>query len=413
MRPGVEVFTTDQPPPRSAPTDTGVWFVAGQTEKGPAATAVEIKSVKNYESTFGARAGGTVLYDSVEAYFREGGGTVWVSAIPTTPDALTLRTVDRGNAPAPPEEKKNGKSGETPGQQIAPSAAQLKDALDVFIKTMGPGQVSVPGNVDPVTQADLLDHAAANNRVALLDGLELGDAAAQTALAAALQSQANARVGALFGPWAVCPGVALGTERHIPYSAIEAGIIARNDEAAANTNIAAAGQQGRSYFSTGVTMAYTDDEYEALNVAGFDAAKMVYGEVQTYGYRSLSDPDTPDGQLWISFGHARTNMGITAEAEAIGERYVFSQIDGLGLTVAQFGGELRGMLLDFYSAGALYGATPADAYNVDVGAQVNTPDTIANGELHAVMRVRMSPFAEWVVIEIVKVATTESVALAA
>jgi hypothetical protein len=39
---------------------------------------------------------------------------------------------------------------------------------------------------------------------------------------------------------------------------------------------------------------------------------------------------------------------------------------------------------------------------VDTGSSVNTPQTIANNELHAVCMVVMSPFAEQVFINIVK-----------
>jgi hypothetical protein len=71
------------------------------------------------------------------------------------------------------------------------------------------------------------------------------------------------------------------------------------------------------------------------------------------------------------------------------------------------------MLLAFYNEGSLYGTTPQEAYSVDVGSSVNTPTTIANGELHAVLSVRMSPDAEWVVIEVVKVASNQALPAAA
>jgi hypothetical protein len=37
------------------------------------------------------------------------------------------------------------------------------------------------------------------------------------------------RLDAIEYPWAVVPGVAGGTSRQVPYSAVEAGIIARNE----------------------------------------------------------------------------------------------------------------------------------------------------------------------------------------
>ena len=331
MRPGVDVITLSQPPPRSAPTYTGVWFVVGKTASGPA-EPTEIRSMKQYEDTFGARTGaGQLLYDCVDAFFREGGSRAMVSRV----------------------------SG------ASPVAADYEDALALFSKTLGPGQVSVPGSVDPVVQAALLQHAADTNRVALLD-CDVDSTSAQCiALADALR--VNGRFGAIFGPWAVYPGVAAGTDRQIPYSAIEAGIIARND-ANGNANLAAAGVQGQSNLATGLTTVFTDQEYADMNDAGFNAARVVYGVVETYGYRSLADQESTDGPNWVSFGWSRLNMEIGAQAESIGERYVFKQIDGRGLTIGQFGSELRAMLQTFYLEGALYGATPEDAFDCDVGA---------------------------------------------
>ena len=64
----------------------------------------------------------------------------------------------------------------------------------------------------------------------------------------------------------------------------------------------------------------------------------------------------------------------------------------------------------YYSANALYGASSDQAFAVDVGPQVNTAATIAAGEIHAVIKVKCSPAAEWVVIDIVKVPIERAVA---
>jgi hypothetical protein len=81
--------------------------------------------------------------------------------------------------------------------------------------------------------------------------------------------------------------------------------------------------------------------------------------------------------------------------------------------IAQFGGDLTGMLVPYYEAGALFGSSVDDAFYVDVGPTINTLATIAAGELHALLALRMSPFAEYVVIDIVKVATATPLSLAA
>jgi hypothetical protein len=173
--------------------------------------------------------------------------------------------------------------------------------------------------------------------------------------------------------------------------------------------VAAAGPLGISRFAIDLTAAFTDPERQDLNEAGVDIARNVYGQVETYGYRTLADVNTG----WLSLGNARLNMEICAKAEAIGERFMFTQIDGRRVRISQFGAELSSMLVPYYEAGSLYGTTAQEAFYVDVGGSVNTDASIAAGELHAVIGVRMSPFAEYVVIEIVKVAADQPLPLAA
>jgi hypothetical protein len=380
-RPGVEVFSLAEPTARSAPTDTGVWFVVGLTASLPVDGSGNpvpklIHSMNEYEAVFGVRGSGVAqdLYDAVQTYYREGGSQVYVSPLPAAATG-------------------------TPTEYEA--------ALDRLTADLGPGQVSAPGSVDAAVQGSLVAHAEATNRVALLDAPSTGVAQDFIDAGEALQSAGNGRYGAAFGPGAVIPGVASGTTRSVSWAAIVAGIIARND-VPFTPNQAAAGVNGISLYALDVSARFTDLEYEAINAAGVNMARNRYGTLEMYGFRSLVDPVAhPE---WLNFGNARLNMAIVAQATAIAERYVFSQIDGRKRMIGDFGGELAAMLVPFYEAGALYGATADDAFRVNVGSQVNTPATIANGELHAVIEVRMSPFAELVVIEIVKVSTVEAAA---
>ena len=61
------------------------------------------------------------------------------------------------------------------------------------------------------------------------------------------------------------------------------------------------------------------------------------------------------------------------------------------MTIAAFHGDLNGMLGDLFDLGALYGDTPDDAFDINTSPAVNTIETIANGELHAILSVKMSP----------------------
>jgi hypothetical protein len=372
-RPGVVVSSRAELPPRSAPTDAGMAFMVGQTATGTAPKLVT--SFTEYQTEFGDRTAPDA-FDAAETFFREGGSKLTVSPVATA---------------------------DTTG---------FTDALDALGRALGPGQVFAPGvptvSVGGVNTA-LMAHAATNNRIALLDAASTDDTSDELiTLAGTLSASPDARYAALFAPPAIVPGVTAGTTRTVPYSALEAGIMARND-VTHTPNVAAAGPLGISRFAIDLAAAFTDAERQDLNESGVDIARNVYGQIETYGYRTLA----PEATGWLSLANARLNMEICAKAEAIGELFMFTQMDGRRVRISQFGAELSGMLIPYYEAGALYGTTAQEAFYVDVGGSVNTDATIAAGELHAVIGVRMSPFAEYVVIEIVKVAADQPLPLAA
>jgi hypothetical protein len=64
-------------------------------------------------------------------------------------------------------------------------------------------------------------------------------------------------------------------------------------------------------------------------------------------------------------------------------------------------GELDGICLALYGVDGLFGQTPAEAFATTVGASVNTIDTIAQGELDAVVEARLSLHAKAVNIDLV------------
>jgi hypothetical protein len=96
-------------------------------------------------------------------------------------------------------------------------------------------------------------------------------------------------------------------------------------------------------------------------------------------------------------------MAIAAEADAVAENYLLRQIDGRRVVFAQLESDLRGVCLDYFNLGALYGESPEEAFSVNTGPSVNTLATIQNGEIRAVIRLKTSPAGEWVRIDVVKV----------
>lgn len=286
-----------------------------------------------------------------------------------------------------------------------------ENALNLFTKDLGPGQVAMPGRTTTQAHTDLAEHANAKNRRALLDLADTPTVATLTTAGEAVRDLGeNARLVLPLAPWIVVPGVLPGTERTLPPSGMVAGIIARNDQAGRSANEPSANELGKSRFATGVSQAaWSDEDRDTLNSAGVNVVRNMLGGVRLYGYRTAVDPLGADAD-WLNFANSRLLMAITAKADTIAERYVLRQLDGKGHTIAQFGGELRGMLLPYFTSGSLYGQTPDEAFVVDVGPNVNTEETIADGQLRAIIGARMSAFAELVTIELVKVPVNEAIA---
>jgi hypothetical protein len=534
-RPGTDVQIVDEAPRGFAVLDTGQAFFVGAAAMGSTDAYEEVHSMPEYERKLGPRAGYAVLYDSLSAYFSEGGSTAYVAravgtgAAAATGDLGTSLTVDAASAgtwantvtvtaeapltfavrlglvaaPVATSEVPEGsvadvvawvgsdpqraraaieaeQARETPRQTLLdtlepvaqgaelaePQAAGdpiqlvVRDGTEILersptladqdaavawgtgasyvrvaIKTpgllpdaattvalaggadgaavdagaiaaalerlpyaLGPGQVCAPGQVTTAVHTELLEHADAKHRVALLDLPDVADSSALAAAVEGLESAAGVRYGAAFAPWVLYPGPG-GATVTIPYSAVQAGLIARSDAASENPNLPAAGINGISRHALGLTQTYTDAQREALNEVGVTLAIERYGTVRTYGARSAAGPDE---EIWRWFSGAREVMAIAHEADAIAENYVLSQIDGQRTVFASLNGDLVGMLLEHYTRGALFGPTPAEAFAVDTGEQINTTETIVAGEIHAVIRVKTSPTAEWVSIEIVR-----------
>lgn len=368
-RPGVSVTVMEAPPSRGAPINTGTWFVAGQVATGSPTVATKVTSLTNFEDTFGDRTAAPFLYDALDVAFRNGLSEAYVAGVSGT--------------------------GNDENDYIG--------ALDLFERGLGPGQVSLPGLSSPAVHAALLDHAENNNRFALLNPTG-NDATALAASVAGARARANASYGAVFGPSVVVPGPG-GTSRTVTYDAVQAGLEARRDRMY-SPGRPAAGRDFPANYVNSFAQTFTEAQRETLFNAGVNVALNRYGVPQTFGYRTVADPTTVPA--WWQANHARLRMAIISRLEAVAEGFLFNEIDGRNLLASAFAGALSGELLDLYTRGSLYGATPAEAYKVDVSSAVNTPATIAAGELHASVALRMSPAAEYVVVTISKVPTTES-----
>ena len=481
-RPGTQVIVRSTPSPRSTPTNTGTGFFVGLSDKGSILAPIPTYSMDDFIRYCGTRQSYSVLYDAVEAFFREGGNQAWIGRVVGPAPVYAFRNlvdavaatslVVKANSPGSwgnsikvaviagvtsgyaiqVTDSNNvvlelspdlttqqdavtwatysqyitvtiGASANAPvigGANVLTALAtgaddrnnitdtQWQNALNLFTKDLGPGNVAAPGRTASAGHLQLLAHAAANNRFAVLDPPDTATLATITAIISSDKAGLNGQYGGLWWPWINIPGIAAGTTRPVPPSGSVMGQMARMD-ALRGPNVAAAGNDGVLSYAVSLSQsALSDATRDTWNTAGINVIRPMLGTFRIFGYRTLADPVSNTD--WLMANNVRLLMAVAAEADAIGQDYVFDQIDGRGVTIASYGGALTAMLARYWNTGQLYGATAAEAFSVDVGPTVNTPARLAAQELRAVIAVRPSPLAELVTIEIVNVNVTKAVA---
>jgi hypothetical protein len=291
-------------------------------------------------------------------------------------------------------------------------------ALNSFPSTWGPGLVAKLGTTTAAGHAGTVAHAAANDRFALLDGVQGASQSTMTTLAQTVQAAATApEYGMVFAPWLTIPPSSGGAaNRYIPPSAVAAGLIsAQVTSGPAGT--AAAGPNGQALWvldvapatSGGVGQTFTDTERDALaGAAAVNVFRRPYSSsanppIELYGYSTLGNLSS----AWRQAATQLLRLRITDELLLLGEQFIFSPIDGRGQVFAAFGGGAAGILHAHWEAGELFGDTPATAYAVDV-TSVNTPVTIAAGQLNCRVEMRETSTGELVSFDVVKIPVNQS-----
>lgn len=337
----VTVVTT--PAARNAPTATDAWFVAGATATTTAG-AYEVQSMGEFDTELGS---GSTIRPILDLYFKLGGSRAII-----TPAA---------------------------------DATAAATAIAAFTPDLGPGQISAPGlRTDAVREA-LLAHAAdrANNRFAILDGLDTATAA--TAISDV--SVSNGKYGELWVPQAV---LAAGNQ---PYSAVQAAMYARNDTGGIGR---AQPPAGLDYGLPGEPViglsqvAWSKSDRDLLDAAGISVARVVNGQVASWSNRTL---DTSGDARYLQSTQMRVMMALTAQFKAVGQRFEHRVLDPHRHLISDFGNQLEAV--------CKRAGDDLFAYNVNVGETVNTLATIAARELHADIELETSPSVGTVSIRLI------------
>ena len=206
---------------------------------------------------------------------------------------------------------------------------------------------------------------------------------------------------ALYYPWVVVQEVAGAPTYELPPATVVAGVIARRD-LARGPAIAPANETLATV--VGVSRPIDDATDAALYAPLPDAKGLAlpsvnvirsfpgYG-VQVWGARTLST------DAWMQFLNVRRAMSaIERQCKAILDPLVFEP--NTLLLWAQITQGVIGVLMPIFQSGGLRGVDPGQAFYVRCDSTVNTPDTIAAGQVICEVGVAVAAPSEFLVFRI-------------
>lgn len=268
-------------------------------------------------------------------------------------------------------------------------------ALNRFADTQGDGAVFAVDTTGINTE--LIAHAEANNRIALLFN-ENKDAGISD-----LDTLPNSDAAGMFFPW-IRVGDNAGTVRDVPPVGYVAAVRNR-----AHTQVGSwrppAGEIAASRAIVGLTREYSREEADLLDESRVSVIRRIGNTIRLYGWRSLSTDVDNFGYL-----NARDLLNrVVVESSRRLEQFVFAPVDSRGHLLSTINSELVGILEPIRLAGGLYSLTNDegedidDGYLVDTSNAVNTTESLARNEVHARVSLRVSPIGALIMLEITKV----------
>lgn len=201
----------------------------------------------------------------------------------------------------------------------------------------------------------------------------------------------DSKFAAMYWPWIKVFNPANGAAEFIPPSAAVAGIWGRNDDTR-GVHKAPANEVVRG--AVGVAADVTRGEHDQLNPVGVNVIRSFPGRgIRVWGARTLSsDP------AW-RYLNVRRLFNYIESSILTGTQWVVFEPNDLELW-QRIKRTITGFLTNVWRDGALFGATPAEAFYVKCDAETNPPEVIDAGRV--VIEIGICPVkpAEFVVFRL-------------
>lgn len=289
------------------------------------------------------------------------------------------------------------------------NSAAMVTALALFSIDLGPGAVAIPGQPSGNVGAGLIAHASANRRIALLAAAVGTSVASAVTAAKALRNTSGSECAGFVHPWVQIPDGAGGV-RTVSPEAFAAGLRARAIIDAGGVTTPPFGEAGKARFVSGAEVTLTSTEASTLADGAANPVRVMLGGVRLYDWRSLS----ADEANWKFLNYRDLVNDVAYRAARALESYVGRPIDARGHLFSEIENAVTAILEPLHAADGLYelrdtaGNVIDPGYRVITDSPVNTPTTIAAGQVNVRIELRPSPDAELIVINISKATLTNT-----
>ncbi len=267
----------------------------------------------------------------------------------------------------------------------------LKSFDDISILCIPGAAFELDGNLDTAMQEAMVAYCdGKKNCFAILDSVQSADRDKILKQFEGVRSQDG--YAALYYPWIKARNPVSGKDDLWPPSGHIAGAFARTDaeqgvhKAPANTNLRGA---------LGLERRLTDDEQGKLNPMGINVLRVFPGQGQPliWGART-----TATNRNW-QYVNIRRLFMFLEESIQEGIRWAVFEPNNLQLW-QKLKRSITEFLMRVWRAGALFGATPDQAFYVRIDEALNTPDEQKIGRLNIEIGVRPTYAAEFIVVRI-------------
>ena len=207
---------------------------------------------------------------------------------------------------------------------------------------------------------------------------------------------------AYYGPW-----IENGAGQYIPPSPYVSGVAVRRYRAE-GYQFPPAGVKYQLADAVAAQIPINSAQQNLLNPKGCNAVRTLPGYPQSavfiWGGRTRVNPDDAQQRLY-QFVNTRVILNVVyGSLRSAFDSQIFNVIDGFGIIYNQIISVGNSILNQLYVRGALFGATPSDAFQVICDSRINPPESLENGIVNAKVFVTPVPTLERIQIDLIRVA---------